>query len=142
MENVWGWKRRTARALRPIAERLGVGRFVAPESVFDRRRFRPNLLIESPAGTEGLPERQWVGKRLRIGGAVLSVGMEWRLGARPASRIRPDRRESGPGGVATRGDLAQSPKITEEIGRRPAQSDDSGCGRPSRTAGRSRAYPH
>lgn len=35
MQNFWEWKRRTARALRPIAERVGAGRFVAPEEVFD-----------------------------------------------------------------------------------------------------------
>ena len=35
MENLWQWERRTARVLRPVAERLGAGRFVAPESVFD-----------------------------------------------------------------------------------------------------------
>jgi arsenite/tail-anchored protein-transporting ATPase len=35
MENLWGWKRRTARMLRPVAERLGAGHLVAPESVFD-----------------------------------------------------------------------------------------------------------
>lgn len=35
MDRVWGWKRRTARALRPLAQRVGAGRFVAPEEVFD-----------------------------------------------------------------------------------------------------------
>jgi arsenite-transporting ATPase len=35
MENFWDWKRRTARALRPVADRVGLGRFVAPERVFD-----------------------------------------------------------------------------------------------------------
>lgn len=35
MEHFWEWKRRTARALRPLAERVGAGRFVAPEVVFD-----------------------------------------------------------------------------------------------------------
>jgi arsenite-transporting ATPase len=35
MQNLWQWERRTARALRPVAERIGIGRFVAPESVFD-----------------------------------------------------------------------------------------------------------
>jgi arsenite-transporting ATPase len=35
MDNLWGWERRTARLLRPIAERLGAGRVVAPEAVFD-----------------------------------------------------------------------------------------------------------
>lgn len=33
-------------------------------SGFDRRRFRPNILI---GGVEGLAERQWEGKRLRLG---------------------------------------------------------------------------
>jgi arsenite-transporting ATPase len=35
MGNLWGWERRTARLLRPLAERVGAARFVAPESVFD-----------------------------------------------------------------------------------------------------------
>jgi arsenite-transporting ATPase len=34
MENFFDWKRRTARALRPLADRFGVGRFIAPEEVF------------------------------------------------------------------------------------------------------------
>ena len=33
-------------------------------SGFDRRRFRPNILI---GGVEGLAERSWEGKQLRIG---------------------------------------------------------------------------
>ena len=36
----------------------------------DYRRFRPNLLIE---GVQGLTERDWVGKALRIGEAVIGV---------------------------------------------------------------------
>lgn len=35
MEGLWDWKRRTARALRPFADRVGAGRLVAPEEVFD-----------------------------------------------------------------------------------------------------------
>lgn len=35
MEGLWGWKRSAARALRPVAERLGAGRLVAPERVLD-----------------------------------------------------------------------------------------------------------
>ena len=35
MENFFDWKRRAARALRPLADRIGVGRFVAPEEVFE-----------------------------------------------------------------------------------------------------------
>jgi uncharacterized protein YcbX len=36
----------------------------------DRRRFRPNLLLD---GVEGLAERGWVGRALRIGEAVVGV---------------------------------------------------------------------
>jgi arsenite-transporting ATPase len=35
MDNFWDTKRRMARRLRPVAERLGAGRLVAPEAVFD-----------------------------------------------------------------------------------------------------------
>jgi arsenite-transporting ATPase len=35
MENFFDWKRRAAHALRPLANRIGVGRFVAPEAVFE-----------------------------------------------------------------------------------------------------------
>ena len=37
---------------------------------YDRRRFRPNLLIE---GVPGLAERDWEGRELRIGGAVINI---------------------------------------------------------------------
>lgn len=36
----------------------------------DRRRFRPNLVV---AGVDGLAERDWVGRTLRIGEAELAV---------------------------------------------------------------------
>ena len=36
----------------------------------DRRRFRPNLLI---AGVEGRAEREWEGRRLRVGEAVVAL---------------------------------------------------------------------
>ena len=36
----------------------------------DRRRFRPNLVV---SGVEGLDERDWVGRKLRIADAELSV---------------------------------------------------------------------
>jgi uncharacterized protein YcbX len=38
---------------------------------YDRRRFRPNLVI---AGVPGLGEREWEGARLRIG--AVEIGME------------------------------------------------------------------
>jgi hypothetical protein len=37
---------------------------------YDRRRFRPNLVI---AGVEGLAERQWEGARLRINETVIGM---------------------------------------------------------------------
>ncbi len=37
---------------------------------YDRRRFRPNLLI---AGVAGLAEREWEGRHLHVGGAVVRI---------------------------------------------------------------------
>jgi uncharacterized protein len=44
----------------------------APASRFDVRRFRPNLLLETPDLT-GLVDAEWSGRTLRFGGAVLRV---------------------------------------------------------------------
>ncbi len=49
---------------------LGAG---APAGRFDRRRFRPNVFIETPAPTTGLAEVAWAGRTLRIGQAVVAV---------------------------------------------------------------------
>lgn len=46
---------------------------LAPASRVDVRRFRPNLLIASPPGVEGVPEQDWHGRRLAVGGAELEV---------------------------------------------------------------------
>ena len=46
---------------------------LAPRSRVDVRRFRPNLLIETPDA--GFPEVGWAGKRLRVGEAVLEVAV-------------------------------------------------------------------
>jgi len=43
-----------------------------PQSRFDVRRFRPNLLLDTGAG-DGFPEEAWCGERLRVGGALLRV---------------------------------------------------------------------
>jgi uncharacterized protein YcbX len=37
----------------------------------DERRFRPNIVVEAPG--EGNLERAWIGRRLRVGGALLEV---------------------------------------------------------------------
>jgi hypothetical protein len=40
-------------------------------SRFDLRRFRPNLVVETPE--DGFPENSWVGRRGRIGSAVVKI---------------------------------------------------------------------
>ncbi len=40
-----------------------------PQSDWDRRRFRPNVVIETEPGAEGLLEQAWIGKRLTLGDA-------------------------------------------------------------------------
>lgn len=47
-------------------------RALAPASVIDVRRFRPNLVIET--GGEGFVEAGWTGRELRIGRARIEVG--------------------------------------------------------------------
>lgn len=41
----------------------------------DARRFRPNILLALANPEDGLPESQWTGGRLSLGGAVLAVTM-------------------------------------------------------------------
>ena len=53
------------RKLQRISQEAGVN------SLFDIRRFRPNLLIDVDG--EGFPENDWVGRRAAIGEAVLKV---------------------------------------------------------------------
>jgi uncharacterized protein YcbX len=45
---------------------------LAPESMWDERRFRPNLLVDAVA-VDGYPEMEWIGRRLRVGTAVIEV---------------------------------------------------------------------
>jgi len=45
---------------------------LAPESDWDERRFRPNLLVETDE-RDGFPELAWLGRRLRVGSALIEV---------------------------------------------------------------------
>ena len=42
-----------------------------PQSDWDRRRFRPNVVIETEPGAKGLLEQSWIGRQLSIGGATV-----------------------------------------------------------------------
>ncbi len=46
-----------------------------PTADFDSRRFRPNVLIETTRGIEGLVEAEWSGRTLRIGATRIKVEM-------------------------------------------------------------------
>jgi len=46
-----------------------------PAADFDTRRFRPNVLIETGRGIEGLAEAEWSGRTLRIGATRIKVEM-------------------------------------------------------------------
>jgi hypothetical protein len=48
---------------------------LAPGSRIDVRRFRPNFVVATPDGVEDFVEIDWVGKRVRIGAAELSIAM-------------------------------------------------------------------
>jgi uncharacterized protein YcbX len=48
----------------------------APESRFDARRFRPNLLVSDVASSEPFPEQEWRGRRVQLGEAVLQITVE------------------------------------------------------------------
>ena len=47
----------------------------APDTAWDARRFRPNFLIESADGVEGLVESGWVGRTLSVGALTLRCEM-------------------------------------------------------------------
>lgn len=42
-----------------------------PKGRFETRRFRPNIVIESPFGEEDFIENLWVGKKIKIGHQIL-----------------------------------------------------------------------
>jgi uncharacterized protein YcbX len=53
---------------------LGALSEAAPDSVFDPRRYRPNLLLDPPGGL-GFVEDEWVGDTLAVGDARIIVTM-------------------------------------------------------------------
>jgi uncharacterized protein YcbX len=55
----------TSSTLRTLAQ-------IAPESVWDVRRFRPNLVVATD-GLGGYPEQEWIGRRVRVGTAEIEV---------------------------------------------------------------------
>jgi hypothetical protein len=64
---------------------------VNPKADWNARRFRPNFVIESSRGAEGLVEQEWVGKQLRIGDASIDcAGATPRCGA--VTRAQPQLR--------------------------------------------------
>jgi len=46
-----------------------------PTADFDSRRFRPNVLVETARGIEGLVEAEWSGRTLRIGATRIKLEM-------------------------------------------------------------------
>jgi uncharacterized protein YcbX len=44
---------------------------INPHSDWDARRFRPNVVIETEPGTEGLLEQAWIGRQLMLGNATV-----------------------------------------------------------------------
>ncbi len=46
-----------------------------PDSTIDVRRFRPNILIESPSGTVGFVDAEWAGRTVVIGEAKIKIEM-------------------------------------------------------------------
>jgi uncharacterized protein YcbX len=44
---------------------------LTPDSAFDVRRFRPNLVVETPEPLQGFIENEWVGQTLTIGDEVI-----------------------------------------------------------------------
>ena len=48
---------------------------LAPSAAIDVRRFRPNLLVAADHEAGGFVEVAWVGKKLRVGDAVIAIEM-------------------------------------------------------------------
>ncbi len=65
-------RRRAGRALHLITtSSLARMKELYPQGDFDPRRFRPNIIVNSPPGTNGFTEEGWVGKEIQIGREVV-----------------------------------------------------------------------
>lgn len=83
---------------------LSALRSLCPGSLFDARRFRPNILVATERS--GFPEQDWVGRTLRLGGALLLV-------EKPTKRCVMT--------TVPQGDLPKDPEIMKTIIRLAAQ---------------------
>ncbi|HEX7316827.1 MAG TPA: MOSC N-terminal beta barrel domain-containing protein [Pyrinomonadaceae bacterium] len=79
----------------------------APDTVWDARRFRPNFLIETSEGIEGLIESDWGGRLLRVGGLRLKCEM-------PAPRCSMT--------IQAQAGLPKDPRVLRTIVREAGQS--------------------
>jgi uncharacterized protein YcbX len=79
----------------------------APDTAWDARRFRPNLLIETSEGVEGLVEQGWGGRRLRVGGLTLKCEM-------PAPRCSMT--------IQAQAELPKDPRVLRTIVKKAGQS--------------------
>ena len=48
-------------------------RTASPDSQFDSARFRPNFVIDAPAGAQGFVEDDWIGKNLSLGEVTFHI---------------------------------------------------------------------
>ena len=44
-----------------------------PKGRFEPQRFRPNILVDTPEGTNGFVEQSWVGKTIKVGDVRLAI---------------------------------------------------------------------
>jgi uncharacterized protein YcbX len=79
----------------------------APETAWDARRFRPNFLVETVGGVEGLVESGWNGRRLRVGALTLKCEM-------PAPRCSMT--------IQAQADLPKDPRVLRTIVKRAGQN--------------------
>jgi hypothetical protein len=44
-----------------------------PKGRFEPQRFRPNILVDTPEGTNGFVEQSWAGKTIKVGDVRLAI---------------------------------------------------------------------